>query len=295
MEISVCISTYQRPEMLRRLLGDLASQETGGRFSYEVVVADNDSAESARNVVQEMAGGYPVPLTYCGEPRRSIAHVRNMTLARSAGGLIAFIDDDEFPIASWLLQLWETLDAHSCAGVLGPVRPHYPDGTPSWVVKGGFFDRPEHPTGFVMPWGECRTGNVLFRRGIIKDIDPVFRPEFGTAGSDVDFFRRMIATGHQFVWCNEAVVHEAVPLSRSTRSYLLKRALLRGGNYFQHPEGRLKAVALSAVAMPIYTVWLPFLFLAGQHHFMKYLAKWCYHVARLLSPLGVRLVKTRPM
>jgi hypothetical protein len=34
---------------------------------------------------------------------------------------------------------------------------------------------------------------------------------------------------------------------------------------------------------------------AGQHHFMKYLVKWCNHAGRLLGLFGVKPVKQRMM
>lgn len=295
MHLTVCIGTYQRPVLLEQLLTKLATQETAGRFTYSVVVADNDAAETARDVVTRLAANFPVPLAYHVEPRRSISHVRNKTIAESQGELIAFIDDDEFPEPDWLLRLHQALTSHGCAGVLGPVRPHYPDGTPGWVRKAGFFNRPEHPTGFVMPWHECRTGNVLFRREIIAGRVEPFRAEFGTGGGDVDFFRRMMAEGHTFIWCNEAVVHEVVPPSRWKRSVLLKRALLRGQNSFRHPEHRASGLAKAAVAVPLYTLALVPLAIAGHHWFMRYLVKLCDHAGRLSAAVGYRPVKQRDM
>jgi len=38
----------------------------------------------------------------------------------------------------------------------------------------------------------------------------------------------MIERGHAFVWCNEAVVYEVVPPVRWRRTFMLRRALLRG-------------------------------------------------------------------
>jgi len=295
MHVAVCISTYQRPALLDKLLGELRRQETGGLFSFSVVVADNDAAESARPVVTGLAPAFPVPLTYCVEPRRNIAHVRNMTVASSTGELIAFIDDDEYPGSGWLLALFGALMKYDVAGVLGPVRPYYAEGTPAWVRKAGFFERPEHATGHPMPWTGCRTGNVLFRRAIVARLNPVFSPEFGTGGSDVDFFRRMTEAGHRFIWCNEAVVHEIVPPSRWKRRILFKRALLRGRNSFRHPEGRWGGVGKAVVAIPAYVVALPFLQLRGHHLFMRYLIKLGDHVGRLFAAVGIDLVKQRDM
>jgi succinoglycan biosynthesis protein ExoM len=295
MHISVCICSYQRPALLRRLLLELSQLQTHGLFTYSVVIADNDPGESGRPVVAEMVSSFPTKITYCTEPRRSIAHARNKALENATGEAIAFIDDDEFPEKDWLDNLHTSLVEHKVAGVLGPVRPYFEHVPPAWVIKGRFCERPEQPTGYALRWTECRTGNVLFKREIVYGINPVFLPELGTAGSDVNFFWRMMKQGHKFIWCNEAVVYEVVPPSRCRRRFMLKRALLRGGNYLKHPEGRWRALATSALAVPAYTVMLPFLQLAGHHHFMKYLVKWCDHAARLLSVFGVKLVKQREM
>jgi succinoglycan biosynthesis protein ExoM len=293
MHITVCICSYKRPEMLGKLLGELRKLETRDSFTFSLIVSDNDPEESGRAVVAHFLSDYPVRIDYVTESRRSISHARNAALARATGEAIAFIDDDEWPQPDWLINHLSALQRPGVAGVLGPVRPHFDQPPPAWVIRGRFCVRPEHETGFVMPWPECRTGNVLFKRQILDGVDPVFLPEFGTGGGDVNFFWRMMQKGHRFIWCNEAVVYETVPPSRWRRRFMLSRALLRGGN--QQAEGRLRALAKSSIAVPAYTIMLPFLFLAGHHHFMKYLVKWCDHAGRLLGLFGVRLVKERQM
>ena len=42
MHISICICSYKRPEMLRKLLGELRGLETRDRFTFSVVISDND-------------------------------------------------------------------------------------------------------------------------------------------------------------------------------------------------------------------------------------------------------------
>jgi hypothetical protein len=72
-------------------------------------------------------------------------------------------------------------------GVLGPVKPLFEDGVPRWVVKGGFYDRPRHQTGFVLDWTRTRAGNVPLKKHILLDTEPLFRVEF-RAGEGTDFF-----------------------------------------------------------------------------------------------------------
>jgi glycosyltransferase involved in cell wall biosynthesis len=232
-------------------------------------------------------------VTYCVQVEQNIALTRNEALQHAEGDFIAFIDDDEFPVPDWLCNLFKTYVASGADGVLGPVKPHFEFEPPQWAKDGGFFERPTYPTGSKMKWQETRTGNVLFRKDILNGVGTPFNPEFGNAGEDVDFFRRMTEKGCWFVWCNEAVAYETVPPSRCKRSYLLKRAMLRGSNFPKHPRDRAKNIAKSLIAVPCYTVALPFLSLFGQHVFINYLIKLLEHLSRLLAFVGLRLATER--
>ena len=291
--ISVCICTFRRPVLLKRLLTALEQQKTEAQFGYSVVVTDNDTEMSAKDVVTEFAAKSQIEVTYSTEPRQNIALARNKALEHAKGDFIAFIDDDEFPEPDWLLMMLRACEDYKVAGILGPVRPHFEEPPPGWIIKGGFCERPEHPTGRVMDWEECRTGNLLFRRSLLDGLGEPFKPEFGTGGEDKDFFMRMTQQGHEFRWCNEGITYETVPPERWMRSYMLKRALLRGKNILKHPSGQLGLLARSVVAAPIYALMLPFTLCFGQHVFMKYCIKFCDHAGRLLAVCGLNPVSER--
>ena len=62
--ISVIVPTYNRSEMLRDALECLLCQETGGEFSYEIVVVDNASIDATKTVVEQAATRAPMPVRY---------------------------------------------------------------------------------------------------------------------------------------------------------------------------------------------------------------------------------------
>ncbi len=292
--ITVCICTYRRPQLLRDLLQKVIEQETGGHFTLSIAVCDNDTERSAEGTVAEFQKTTAVPISYSCEPDQNIARARNRVLESARGNFVAFIDDDEFPAADWLRQMFNLCESDKkISGVLGPVRPHFEEEPPAWIVRGRFCERPEHPTGRVMKWNECRTGNVLFRRSILHERAEPFKPHFGTGGEDMDFFRRMIAEGNLFLWCAEAVVYEVVPPARLTRAYMLKRALLRGKNILKHQTGRSQLIATSLAAFPFYLLMLPLTAIGGQHCLMRYSIKLCDHAGRLLGLLGLNPVSSR--
>jgi succinoglycan biosynthesis protein ExoM len=242
-------------------------------------------------MVEHLARRVTFQVKYCVEAEQNIALARNRALANATSEYIACIDDDEFPEKNWLLTLFEACKIHKADGVLGPVKPFFEKEPPRWIIKGKIYDRPTHQTGFVIPWTEGRTGNVLFKREILNGVDPVFRPEFRSGGEDRNFFMRMIETGRVFIWCDEAVAYEVVPPVRWTRSFMLRRALLRGKMSLNHSTIGLKGVLVSLAAVIVYSLALPLLFLSGQHHFMNYLIKVCDHAGRVMAFLGLNPIK----
>jgi succinoglycan biosynthesis protein ExoM len=286
----VCICTFRRPEILKRLLDALRCQDTEGRFSFSILVVDNDSAQSAEPTVKEFAEKANLQAKYCVEPRQNISLARNMAVHNATGDYLAFIDDDELPPCCWLLTLFKARERFNADGALGPVKPQFDNEPPKWIVDGRFYERPSYPTGFVIDGPKGRTGNVLLRRSVFEGMNSPFRPEFIT-GEDQDFFRRMIAKGHVFIWCHEAVAYEIIPPVRWSRKFMLKRALLRGAIALLHPTCGALDIFKSVIAVPIYAVLTPFALLGGQGKFMLCVVRMFDHLGKVLALLRINPMK----
>jgi succinoglycan biosynthesis protein ExoM len=291
--VCICICTYKRPDLLLRLLEKIDRLRTDGAFTYSVSITDNDCDRSAEGTVKSWQQQTATRIRYSVEPQQNIALARNRVVAQAEGDFLAFIDDDEFPTEDWILHMLQTCCKFDVQGVLGPVKPWFRHKPAEWLIKGEFYVRPSHPTGYQMRWQEMRTGNVLLRKSVLDGEEGPFREQFGTGGEDQDFFMRMIAKGHTFIWCEEAFVYEEVPPSRCKVSFMLKRALLRGRNTMMHSKNRASNLAKSCVALPAYAFALPVLLCMGRHYFIRYLIKSCDHAGRLLAALGLNPVKVR--
>ena len=287
--VTVCICTYKRPHMLARLIKELQYQRTDKEFTYSALIVDNDAVRSASQAIDVIKKGVNFHISYYWESQQNIALARNKAVQNAAGDILALIDDDEIPHREWLLNLYKSFQKYQVDGVLGPVIPLYEVDPPEWIVKGRFYDRPSLETGTVLDWTNTRTGNVLLKKSIFKAPDRLFRKEFGSGGEDRDFFRRMINKGYRFVWTAEAPVYEVVPPERLTKSFMIRRALLRGKRPYLRPSDIIKSV----VAIPIYTFMLPFLFFRGQHIFMKYLIKDFDHLGKVLAVCGFKVIKQK--
>jgi glycosyltransferase involved in cell wall biosynthesis len=293
--ISICICTFKRPQLLMRLLQSVRKQTTDGLFDFSIVVVDNDKTGSAEAVVRCFAESCEIATSYDCEPEQNISLARNRAIDKAQGDFVAFVDDDEFPEDDWLLNVYRACEQFGADGVLAPVRPHFRTPPPKWIVKGRFFYRPSFPTGTVI--GDCRhtrTGNVLLRKSVFAGDGAPFDPRFGrTGGGDREFFKRKIAAGGVFVWCDEAIVYETVPADRCKRAFLLRSAFVRGVSAAMLGRLGLFNVCKSLIAVALYTSALPMLLVTGHHRFMKVLIKDCDHISKLLAACGWVLVKER--
>jgi glycosyltransferase involved in cell wall biosynthesis len=294
--ISVCLCTFKRPELLGTLLKGLLRQQTDEQFTYSIIVVDNDRQESGRPTVERFQRNSPRNIQYFVETEQSIALARNRAVANATGVLVAFIDDDEVPIDDWLLRMHAALGKFKADGVLGPVKPRFAVTPPEWALRSGAFDRPNsqnYKSGLVLHWSQTGTGNALLRRSVLQEAEGPFRKQFGSGGEDIDFFRRAMALGKVFVWCDEGTVYETVPAERTRISFQLKRALLRGKVSLAGPAGGALGILKSMAACAIYTVLLPVFLPLGRHVFLKYLIKNCDHIGKLLAVCKINVVREK--
>jgi succinoglycan biosynthesis protein ExoM len=290
--ISVCVCSYRRPRLLKRLLLKLNNQATEGLFTYSIVVADNDEERSGGPVVAKMSSHFKVPIRYCVEPRRNIALARNKAVENAEGAYVALIDEDEFPESTWLLTLYQTLCEYRVDGVLGIVRWHFEEIPPAWFRKSGIYSRKINPTGAVVRWRESRTGNALLKRGMLICDPAPFRPD-SRATEDQDFFRRKIEAGYKFIWSADAVVCETIPPARWKRSYILRKAMLQGANAALQPNCPPLSIAKSLLVVLLYALILPFTLLFGQQYFMRIMIKICEHCGKLLMRAGINPIREK--
>ena len=179
----------------------------------------------------------PGTVAYEHEPTPGIPAARNRALDASAGDdLLVFIDDDERPGQTWLALLLETFVEHSAVAVVGSVRSVYEAAPSAWVQAGRFFERRRPPTGTSL--SVAATNNLLLDLRVVRRLGLAFDRRMGLNGGDDTLFTRKLARHGLMVWCDEAVVTDVVPAHRSTREWVVRRAL-RSGNSWSLTSVRL--------------------------------------------------------
>lgn len=230
--VAVAVLTFRRPQDLAELLPALQDQQvavgSGGRWSVQVLVVDNDPDRSGEPVC---AASGVTGLRYVHEPVAGIAAARNRALAEAArDDVLVFIDDDERPGPDWLPRMLSTYEETGRVGVVGPVVSSFTAPLSPWVAAGRFFDRRRLATG--SPVDVAATNNLLLDLHRVRACGVRFDEAFGlSGGSDTLFVRELVRAAGPLVWCDEAPVTDVVPAARCTRAWVTRRAFRTGNSW----------------------------------------------------------------
>jgi glycosyltransferase involved in cell wall biosynthesis len=232
--LTIAMLTFRRPQELLSAVAEVLEQaaelhaDPDGGYAVELLVVDNDPAGSGVALLASVT--HPL-LRAVLEPIPGIAAARNRALDEAAqADLLVFIDDDELPHPHWLRHLVRTYQRTGAAGVAGPVVSEFIGAPDPWIEAGGFFGRGHRlrlATGAQIDI--AATNNLLLDLAVVRALDIRFDEGFGlSGGEDTLFTRDLTRRGAQLVWCREAVVTDQVPLSRMSRSWILKRVFNHG-------------------------------------------------------------------
>lgn len=208
LRFTVVVPTYNRAESLERCLGAIAAQDQP-REAFEVVVVDDGSKRSPREIVDRFATSMQVRLIE--QTNAGPAAARNAGARAARGQFLAFTDDDCRPSAGWLTALSVALDEHPRSAVGGSVISSLQNSfsTASQLLVEflyHYFAR-NNPDGqfFV-------TANVAMPTDMFKDLGGFDLTFPFAAAEDRDLCERWHERGFGLVYSEDAVVWHSHPL-----------------------------------------------------------------------------------
>ena len=254
LHISVVVCTYNRAEMLGRVLQSLIEQTLDKR-QYEIVVINNASTDSSARVVRDFRDKHPdCSIVLAREDRQGLGYARNAGLHLARGRYVAFIDDDAVAGAKWLdlvLDCFERMVPTPLA-VGGPIAPLYDAPRPKWF-KDDYEIRTWGKEPRFLKKGESFSGsNMIFRKEILEeyggfDLTVGMKGPLLSVGEETHLFEKIWKGDNNPIlyYRPDLWVFHAVPAYKMTISYPLKRALIEGQTWYQHNgpvllSGRLK-------------------------------------------------------
>ena len=239
MEITVILCTYNRAAILAKALGSLAASVMPADTEWEVLVADNNSKDQTRAVVEGFCQQYPERFRYHFEPQPGKSFALNSALREARGNILAFMDDDVRVEPTWLHNLTSVLHDPEWAGAGGRTLPAPGFSPPRWLALDGprsfgpalcaKFDFGNVPCELKdAPFG----ANMAFRREMFEKYGG-FRGDLGprpseTRNEDTEFGRRVMAGGARLRYVPSAVVYHEVHESRVRKAFFLAWWFIRG-------------------------------------------------------------------
>jgi len=262
-DVSVLIASVGRSSLARCVRSVQAAAAFAG-VECEIIVADDSETGAAAAALDaaELRGAVRV----LAVAARNISEARNACLDAASAARAVFIDDDEWAERDWLERLTTAMDEFSADAVFGSVRAQYSEAAPAWLTRSDPFSKNPGRRGAAVAFGS--TCNVLIRMTCVRSNGLRFDPAFGrTGGEDTDFFHRLHTAGGRLIAADDAVVHERVPPSRTSRAYLRRRAMsggymfadvsLRGASASARGLFAASAIAKWALANTVYAALWP--------------------------------------
>ncbi len=202
-DVSVVIATYNRPELLRRLLEQLDVQ-TLEASRYEVIAVDDGSKEDTRAKLADLKTRYALRIERQENAGAAVARQHGVDLAR---GRVIVVVDDDMQVHRDFLEKHLAKHTDDRTVVLGRLRPD------AKISEMPLFERfyarvlAEKADAFAEGRAEVKghdvyTGNVSFPRALFLTaggFDATFR-----ALEDEELGIRLEKAGAHFVFANDA-------------------------------------------------------------------------------------------
>jgi glucosyl-dolichyl phosphate glucuronosyltransferase len=239
MKIDIVVATCNRELLLSKLLGSIRRARVPDGVSVRVVVADNNSKDGTRALVERLRPDWQGTLDYVFEPRQGKSFALNAGIAVTRGDVVGFLDDDEEMDAGWLAAVERTFADEAISFSSGPYLPIWGAAIPKWLP-------PSYPA--IIGWieagpdvleygrnysGMMMGGNAVVRTSVLKSLGG-FNTGLGRTGSnlcgceDADLSQRLLASGARGLYVPGMIIHHFVPAERLTKRYYRRWCLHHG-------------------------------------------------------------------
>lgn len=234
LEISVIIATHNRCESLKETLKSLLRLEKDGFLNYEIIIADNNSHDKTKEVVENFIPQFHGKLRYTFEPLQGKSHALNTAIQEAEGRIIAFTDDDVVVDQNWLKNIERYFNQYpDIGGLAGRLTPRLTCKKPSWlelegnyVLKGGlnFYDHGdkvfyiENKSKPFLGANMALRKEVFERHGLFNENIPKIHNRL-LIYEDTEFYRRIKEKGEKVIYAPDVVVEHIFDETRINKKY----------------------------------------------------------------------------
>ena len=236
LPISAVICTHNREDYLGAAIDSLLEQDFS---NYEVIVVDNASSDSTKQIVESRL---PHPrLQYVYEHVTGLSVARNTGAKASQGEIIAYLDDDAVASTGWLSCLWQAYQNNPQLAIAGgKVTLIFPPGktSPPWLSADlasnlGAYDLGDEIVYITNPGMTPRGLNYSLRRTFLEQIGG-FDVNLGRVGKnllsneELQMTQLALEKQWQVAYLPQALVAHNVAPERLQPAWFLRRSWWQG-------------------------------------------------------------------
>ncbi len=229
--VSIIIPTYNRSDFLSFTLESCINQ-TYPKDLYEIIVADNNSTDNTKAVVEEWKAKSGVPIKYVMETRQGAHYARNTSAKLSESEILYFTDDDMIADKNLLMNIVKIFDLdYNIAVVGGKVLPKWEFDPPEWLekyFKNGALSLIEKSEKLIIASydiGIYSCHQAMLRKVLIEcgGFNPDIEKDKLIGNGETGLNIKILDAGYNFAYTDEAVSHHIIPKARMTQKYLNHR------------------------------------------------------------------------
>ena len=228
-KLTICIPTYKRPQMLKKLILSIMSNNVDQSLIKDayIIIVDNDIERTAEDITNELKTicSDPFKLSYHNYPKKGLSNVRNEIFKRaleSAPNYIICIDDDEYTTPDWLIQLISTITLNKGDIAMGPVIPEI-ESKVSTAVSYWFKLPIQKINNQRIDYFE--SGNFIICTKFLLQNQLKFDNRFNLTGAEDSYFGVIaLNKGAKIFWAAHAKAYETISEKRATLNWLVKRS-----------------------------------------------------------------------
>ena len=230
IKLTVAICTYNRGHLLEPLINALLIQYRNNPIN--ILVIDNSTTPEDKHAAEVLSDINHVNVIYSYPP--GLSNARNTAIKHCETEIIAFIDDDAFPINNWGEEVCKPFENPEVGFVAGPIIPIWPEqGKPEWIPEkyvGCLSVLDLGPADKILEQHEYAYGaNMAFRLSALQNTD-CFNVSLGRTGNrtllsneEIDVQDNIRKQGYAGYYSCNAAVHHLVEENRLSRHWFLSR------------------------------------------------------------------------
>lgn len=206
--ISIITPTFNRADEIEYLLDSINNQNLDHSL-FEMIIADDGSTDSTRNIVLNWQNKVDFNLKYIVQHNKGPGAARNLGLKEAVGDLFVFIDSDCEAHNSWIKIIYKAYKNNEFDACGGPdrakndftyIQKAIDFSMTSFLTTGGIRGHSENMIAKFYP----RSHNMAMRRSVYENVGG-----FGSLrhGQDIELSHRIRKSGAEVKFLKNAIVY----------------------------------------------------------------------------------------